>query len=129
MDFYFKTIGEIEKRAEELYQSTKMEYNKLHGEFLRLQSDLRKNPPKKLDPSDDRKVRLFDLGEQVNELSLKVNWLDSLRKRAQEAENKDKLVELTLNEMVMLFPEGNAEKAEAEKAETETKDDKKKKKK
>lgn len=114
MEFYFRTVAEIEKQAGQILNARKVEYDQVHREAKALARDLQQNPPKTMDFSDSRPARYNELSLRLASLTESVDWLNSILEQCEKAENKETLIELNLRDLHALgFEPAAAEKKPA----------------
>lgn len=109
MEFYFKTVEEIGARAAELRDAAKMELNQVQQKLAGLQREAKQNKSRAAEVRDE----IVELQRQARLLGEKFTWLNGLVERAEQFEDKQYLVELTLREMAELgFTREDDEKGE-----------------
>lgn len=98
IEFYHKTVEEIGKRASELRDAVKVEYDQVQRKLATLQKESRQSKSR----AQEARQEIEDLQRRAEALAEKLAWLDGLIEQAEKFEDKQRLVELSLRQMAEL---------------------------
>lgn len=98
LEFYHKTVEEIGKRAADLRDPVKMEYDQVQRKLATLQKEAKQSKSR----AQEVRQEIEDLQCRAEALAEKLAWLEGLIEQAEKFEDKQRLVELSLRQMTEL---------------------------
>ncbi|MEW6769975.1 MAG: hypothetical protein AB1330_01095 [Bacillota bacterium] len=110
--FYFKSISEVAARAAVILRETDRKYDSLKSEIGSLQDELKKADMTEVSSLLNKLRPLLGQLEEVVEFR---KWLHDIVQGAEKVEDKDEIVELSLRQMLMLWPEGQQKEPKGKK--------------